>query len=134
VATENFTVLLAPSNSILPLELFDRKYLVEYCSRKIWLSETEAWLPSDGLKFYTDGSLFEGSAGSRVFLEELDLKASFALGTFAIVLQAELYAIMACSDNCLSTVCICPDSQAALLALSSHPASSKLVPQCRNSL
>jgi hypothetical protein len=41
--------------------------------------EAEAWLPSDGLKFYTDGSLFEGRVGSRVFSEELDLKASFAL-------------------------------------------------------
>jgi hypothetical protein len=35
-------------------------------------------------------------------LEELDLKASFALGTFATVFQAEVYAIMACSDYCLT--------------------------------
>jgi hypothetical protein len=32
------------------------------------------------------------------------------------------------------TVCICLDSQAALLALSLHTVSSKLVLQCRNSL
>jgi hypothetical protein len=50
MATEDFPVLLAP------LEVFDRKYLVEYPSRKIWLSEAEAWLPSNG-------SLFEGRAG-----------------------------------------------------------------------
>jgi hypothetical protein len=52
---------------MLSLEVFDRKYLVEYPSREIWLSEAEAWLPSDGLKFYTDESLFEGRAGSGVF-------------------------------------------------------------------
>jgi hypothetical protein len=39
MATEDFPVLLAPSDSMLPLEVFDRKYLVEYPSREIWLSE-----------------------------------------------------------------------------------------------
>jgi hypothetical protein len=63
-ATEEFPGLLAPSDSMLPLEVFDRKYLVEYSSREIWLSEAEAWLISDGLKFYTDSSLIEGRVGS----------------------------------------------------------------------
>jgi hypothetical protein len=103
-------------------------------------SEAEAWLPSDGLKLYTDGSLFEGRADFRVFSEALDLKASFALRTFTTVFLAEVYAIMACSDYCLregmtgKTVCICSYSQAALLALGSLTVSSKLVLQCRNSL
>jgi hypothetical protein len=35
---------------------------VEYPSREIWLYEAEAWL-----KFYTDGTLFEGRAGAGVF-------------------------------------------------------------------
>jgi hypothetical protein len=43
MATEDFPGLLAPSDSM------------EYLSNEIWLSEAEAWLPSDGLKFYTDG-------------------------------------------------------------------------------
>jgi hypothetical protein len=92
------------------LEVFDRKYLW------IWLLKAEAWFSSDGLKFYTDGSLFEGREGAGVFLEELDLKASFALGIVTTVFQAEVYAILACSD-CLrvcmtgKTICICSDSR-----------------------
>jgi hypothetical protein len=67
IAREDFPVLLAPSDSILPLEVFDWKYLVQNPSSEIWLSEAEAWLSSNSLKLYTDGSLFEGRAGSRVF-------------------------------------------------------------------
>jgi hypothetical protein len=67
IATEEFPVLLAPSDSMLPLEEFDRYYLVGYPSREIWLSEAVAWLPFDGFKFHTDGSLFEGRASSGVF-------------------------------------------------------------------
>jgi hypothetical protein len=41
------------------------------------------------MAYSIDGSLFEGRAGFGVlFLEELDLKASLALGTFATVLKA----------------------------------------------
>jgi hypothetical protein len=132
MATEDFPVL--------PLKVFDQKYLVEYPYREIWLSELEAWLPSDGLKFYTDDSLFEGKADSGVFSEELDLKASFALETFATIFQTEVYAILACSDyflrECMTvkTSYFCLDSRAALLALSSHIVSSRLVLQCQNSL
>jgi hypothetical protein len=99
---------------------------VEYPHREIWLSEAETWLPSDSLKFYTYGFLFEGRADSGVFSKELDLKVSFALGTFATVFQTEVYAIMAYSDyylrECMTgkTICICSESWAALLALSSH--------------
>jgi hypothetical protein len=67
--------------------------------------------------------LFESRAGSGVFSEDLDLKASFALGTFATVFQAEVYTIMACSDyylrQCMTvkTICICLDIRAFRLAL-----------------
>jgi hypothetical protein len=73
---------------MLPLEVFDRKYLMEYPSRQIWLYEAEAWLPSNGLKFCTDGSLFEARAGS------------IALGTFTTVVHVEVYAILTCFDYC----------------------------------
>jgi hypothetical protein len=59
-----------------------------------------SWLKKIKMYLY-GGSLFDDRAGSDVFSEELDLKASFALGTFATVFQAEVYATMACSDYCL---------------------------------
>jgi hypothetical protein len=62
---------MALSDSMLPLEGFDRKYLVEYPSKEILLSEAEAWLPSDGLKFITDGSLFEGREVLEFFRRNL---------------------------------------------------------------
>jgi hypothetical protein len=73
--------------------------------------------------------LLEGRAGSGIFSEELNLKASD--GAFATVFQAEV-----CSDYCLKEcpICICSDSRPALLALSLHTVSSRLVLQCRNSL
>jgi hypothetical protein len=48
---------------MLPLEVFDWEYQVEYPFREICLSEAEACLIFDGFKFYIDGSLFEGKAG-----------------------------------------------------------------------
>jgi hypothetical protein len=113
MATEDLSVLMASSDSRLPLEVFDGKYLVEYPSREIWLSEAEAWLPSDDFKFYTDGSLFEGRAFSGVFSQELDLKASFGLGTFATAFQAADYCLRECMTG--KSICISSDSRAALL-------------------
>jgi hypothetical protein len=43
----------------------------------------------------------EGRASYEVFSEELDLKGYFALGTFATIFQAEIFAILAFSDYCL---------------------------------
>jgi hypothetical protein len=93
-------------------------------------------LPSDGVIFYTDGSLCEGGADAGVFSETLDIRESYALGSLATVFQTEVYANLACSDYCRSpnmhnmTICICSDCKAALLALSSYTISSKLLHQC----
>jgi hypothetical protein len=47
MAMEDFPVLLAPSNRMLPLEVFDRKCLVEYPSREIYgyLKLKDGFLP-----------------------------------------------------------------------------------------
>jgi hypothetical protein len=73
-------------------------------------------------------------------LDTLDKRESYALGSLATVFQTEVYPILACSDYCRSanlhnmTICICSDSKAALLALSSYTTSSKLLHQCWLSL
>jgi hypothetical protein len=75
-----FPVSLVPSDRMIPLKVLDQKFLVEYPSKERRLFKTEALLPSDGLKLYTDGYLFEGRADSGVFFsEELDLKESVFL-------------------------------------------------------
>jgi hypothetical protein len=53
--------------------------------------ETSEILPSDGVIFYTDGSLCEDKAGAGVFLDTLDIRESYALGSPATIFQAEVY-------------------------------------------
>jgi hypothetical protein len=82
-------------------------------------------LPSDGVIFYTDGSICEGRVDAGVCSDTLDIRESYALDSLATVFQTEVYAILvSCSDYCQSsnmhnmTICICSDSKAALLVLS----------------
>jgi hypothetical protein len=111
---------LAPGDKIVPIIAFERGFLVELPPRSSWLSqETVEILPSDGVIFYTDGSLCEGRASAGVFSDTLDMGESYALGSLATVFQTEVYTILACSDYCRSAICICSDSKAMLLAPSS---------------
>jgi hypothetical protein len=61
-------------------------------------------------------------------------------GTQATVFQAEVYAILVCSEHCRNlqlrdkTICMCSDSRASLLALSPYTISSSLVAQCWHSV
>jgi ribonuclease HI len=87
-----------------------------------------------------DSLICEGRAGAGLFSDTLDIRKSYALGSLATVFQTEVYKILACSDYYRSanmhnmTICICSDSKAALLALSSYTISSKLLHQCWLSL
>jgi hypothetical protein len=80
--------------------------------------------------------LCEGRASAGVFSDTLDIRDSIGLGSLATVFQTKVYTILACSDYCWSanmhnmTICICSDSKAALLALSSYTIASKLLDQC----
>jgi hypothetical protein len=75
-----------------------------------------------------------------VFSDTLDISKSYAFGSLGTVFQTEMYAIFACSEYCRSvnthnmTICICFDSKAALLALSSYTILSILLHQCWLSL
>jgi hypothetical protein len=75
--------LLAPGDKIVAIIAFGRGFLVELPPRSSWLSqEMSEILPSDGVIFYTDGSLCEGRAGAGVFSDTLDItKESYALGS-----------------------------------------------------
>jgi hypothetical protein len=80
---------------ILPIIAFGRGFLIELPSRGTWLSqETSEILPSDGVIFYTDGSLCEGRAGAGVFSDTLDIRESYALGSLAFCFFPSFYSII----------------------------------------
>jgi ribonuclease HI len=95
---------------------------------------------SDEITCYTDGSHCDNRSGAGVFSDTLKLEESYSLGTYTTVFQAEVYAILACSDICQKarlqneTIHILSDSKAALMARSSYKISSSIVMQCWNSL
>jgi hypothetical protein len=139
--TNEWPSLLVLGDKIVPIFAFGRRFLVELPPRSSWLSqEMSEILPSDGVIFYTDGSFFEGRAGAGVFSDTLDIRESYALGSLASVFQTEVYAVRACSDYCPSvnihnmTICVCSDSNAAFLALSSYKISSKFLHQCTSAV
>jgi hypothetical protein len=59
--TNEWPSFLTPEDKIVPIIAFGRRFLVELPPRSSWLSkETSEILPSDGVIFYTYGSLCEG--------------------------------------------------------------------------
>jgi hypothetical protein len=79
---EKMTSLLAPGDKIVPIIAFGSRFLVELLPRSSWLiQETSEILPSDGVIFYTDGSLCEGRVGARMFSDTFDIRESYVLGS-----------------------------------------------------
>jgi hypothetical protein len=103
------------------LDIFGRKFSVDFPTREAWSTGCVDLVAPDGLVFFTNGSLCEGRAGAGVFSDILNVRKSYALGSHATVFQSEVYAILACSDYCISegivngAISICSDSRAALL-------------------
>jgi hypothetical protein len=121
------------------LDIFGRKFSVDFPAKEDWSTEFVDLVAPNGIVFFSDGSLCEGSAGSGVFSDVLNVRESYALGSHATVFQSEVYAILAISEYCISeginrVVSICSDSRAALLAPKSYGVSSRVVLQCRDSL
>jgi hypothetical protein len=71
-------------------------------TKEDWSTECVDLVALDGLVFFTDGSLCEGRAGAGVFSDILNVRKSYALDSHATVLQYEVYAILACSEYCIS--------------------------------
>jgi hypothetical protein len=118
--TDETPLLLAPRDKFVTLNLFGRKFSVNFPTREDWSTECVDLVALDELVFFTDGSLCEGRAGAGVFSDILNVTESYALDSRATVFKSEVYAILACSEYCISVgifnrvVSICSDSRAAL--------------------
>jgi hypothetical protein len=77
------------------LDIFGRKFSVDFPTRADWSTECVDLVAPDGLVFFTDGSICEGRAGAGVFSDILNARESYALGSHATVFQSEVYAILA---------------------------------------
>jgi hypothetical protein len=119
--TDEMPLLLAPREKFVTLNIFCRKFYVDFPTREDWSTDCFDLVAPNGLVFFTDGA--------GLFSDNLNVRESYALGSHATVFQSEVYAILACSLYCISegivnrAVLICYDSTAALLALKSYAVS-----------
>jgi ribonuclease HI len=133
-------IIAAKTDITTHTNVFDRRFIVKFPFRALWMNQAENMTSSDEITCYTDGSFCDNRSGAGVFSDTLKLEESYSLGTYTTVFQAEVYAILACSDICQKarlqneTIHILSDNKAALMALSSYKISSSIVMQCWNSL
>jgi hypothetical protein len=119
--TDEMPQLLAPRDKFVTLNIFGKKFSVDFPTREDWSTECVDLVAPDGLVYFTDGSLCKGRAGAGVFSDILNFRKSYALGSHATVFQSKLYAILACSEYCISegivnrALSMCSDSRAGLL-------------------
>jgi ribonuclease HI len=130
---------LMPSDGILARYIFHKPFKIIFPTRDEWLKKP-SWFTSNSWVWYTDGSKLNRQVGAGIYCSKDGTKLSFSLGLFASVFQAEVYAILMCCFFCLAKgynnriICICSDSQAALLSLSKSSANSALVWECYKAL
>jgi ribonuclease HI len=119
----------------------DRKYSLRIPTKEQWL-EGDMELPVQSQVWYTDGSKMSrnGLSGAGVYRGDQGVRRSYALGSYATVFQAEVFAILkvaqseevkACSGK---NIAICSDSQAALKAVCANRIRSNLVAECADAL
>ncbi|KAJ8941600.1 hypothetical protein NQ318_012946 [Aromia moschata] len=138
-ATENCPVLLMLQDSVEPTICPSPKLGIQIPSRDDW-DNTNNTICQNGIIWFTDGSKIGDKAGAGVYGKTTRTKLSFALGSYASVFQAEIYAILACGMEILKTapkrrtIQICTDSQAALMAIESSKVKSRLVLDCKKIL
>jgi hypothetical protein len=60
-------LLLAPRDKYVTLNIFDRKFSVDFPTREDWSAECVDLVAPDGLVFFTDESLCGGRADAGVF-------------------------------------------------------------------
>lgn len=115
---------------------FNHTYMVEYPDRLTWEENQDSLFSPKGLIWFTDGSKTEAGAGAGICCGGPRANVSLALGPTATVLQAEVFAIKACTRAILDRgyrgkhIYICSDSRAALRSLKSCIIDSELVAEC----
>lgn len=120
-----------------PRSNFEIPYHVIETDRNIW-NEGGPSIRPGSVVFFTDGSKMDNSTGAGITGPGVDL--SVPMGQWATVFQAEIHAILACTQICLArkyrhaNICIFSDSQAALKALKAYMCQSKQVWECILSL
>jgi len=123
-----------------PAHNFEPRYRVTMLTREDWTKATGGPPAVKGLVWFTDGSGTGEGTGAGVYGQSVGWRLSFSLGRYAIVFQAEIYAILACVYEIQSQnrpekyMSICSNSQAALKALKAVRTTSPLVHQCQKAL
>jgi hypothetical protein len=84
------------------LNIFNKKFSVDFPTREDLSTECVELVAPDGLVFFTDGSLCGGRDGAGVFSDILDVRESNALDSHAMVFHSEAYDMLACSKYCIS--------------------------------
>jgi hypothetical protein len=120
-----------------PAFKFEPKYRVTMLTREDdWTKGNGTLLAVKGLVWFTDGFRMREGTGDGVYGQSVGRRLGFSLGRYAIVFQAEIYAILTCAykiqlqnrwEKCVG---ICSDSQAALKVLQAVRTTSPLVQQC----
>jgi ribonuclease HI len=125
---------------VRPAFNLEPQYRVTMMTRENWTRGTGAPSAVKGLVWFTDGSKTGGGVGAGVYGQSVGRRLSFSLGRYATVVQAEIYAILACAHEIQfqnrpeKYMSICSDSQAALKALRAVKTTSPLVQQCQRAL
>lgn len=118
--------------------VFNIPFKVCFPTRHDWNTDS---VKLDGSTWYTDGSKMAAGTGAGVCCPMQDIKCYYPpLGMHSTVFQAEVFAILMCSNLCIdrgynnTCINICSDSQAALLALQKHTITSGIVWDCYKAL
>jgi hypothetical protein len=77
--TDKMPLLLAPREKFVTLNIFDRKFSVDFPTREDWSTECVDLVAPDGLVFFNDGSFCESRAAAGVFSDILNVRESYVL-------------------------------------------------------
>jgi hypothetical protein len=83
--TDEMPLLLAPREKFVTLNIFCRKFSVDFPTREDWSTDCFDLVAPNELVFFTDGA--------GLFSENVNVRESYTLGSHATVFQSEVYAI-----------------------------------------